>query len=261
MLEAIRSASASWCALYSTTHDMGSIGIRFHSCAQDGTEVVRAPAVRLLRHMLVKNLCTRRVTMWTVDCRALMGGPRLPALDGRGEHANEDLQHRLALLGLRLLALPAGLIRGHIGADMQCFLRITQTASWPRHAANKFRGRSATVMYNAWIGHTVMSMSQAYEWDTQSIAAAPVSLDLRGRAERVSAGVLGRLEGPPLGVLTVWPSADVQVHVPCVATMRALATNLRITRSMGREGFCGVRIDDASGAASQLNSCNRVGSL
>ena len=34
MLEAMRSASASWCALYSTTHDMGSIGIRFHSCTQ-----------------------------------------------------------------------------------------------------------------------------------------------------------------------------------------------------------------------------------
>ena len=44
MLEAMRSASASWCALYRTTHDMGSMGIRFHNCASMAPHIERLSA-------------------------------------------------------------------------------------------------------------------------------------------------------------------------------------------------------------------------
>ena len=66
----------------------------------------------------------------------------------------------------------------------------------------------------------------AAQTGTQCAALAPVRLDLRGWAERVRAGVLGRLQGAALGVLAVRPGADVQVYVPRVLPVLDVVSRL-----------------------------------
>ena len=145
--------------------------------------------------------------------------PCLPALDGCGEHAREDLQHRVPFVGLRLPPLPAAhwvtLHHSHReGTDVyedcgpagraepECIDEVHQVHVWTRGRAVR---RSRSVPFSK------HSMSRA----------VPVRLNICGRAVGMSAGVLGRLQGPPLGILAVRPRADVQVHVPRVPAVRA----------------------------------------